>query len=320
MSIIKVVKDSRQKFLISDAEIHNNKNISWGARGLHAYLMSKPPNWEVNRDDLVEAAAAGRDQVQRLINELKEHGYMNRGQRQDQGTGKFVTYTDIYERLDLNPEYTPIYGGSSGEQEPRTGNQAPVSRAGSTEDGKPVHIVSNNKKRYKGDFSDFETGELSGEVPEVQVLMVQALLSVCKGYANMLVPPDCRFHQGAVILIENDVSIPQVTAFGPWWEENGYYNGKPTVKSLMDEIKNSVNGVKTGRMKKSPESIKAVSELEMWMNRKIGISEFSSPRTLLAIQAVGETVIRGMTINNRKNVLASFTREFEKAKRDGETV
>lgn len=315
MSIIRVVRDNRLKFLISDVEIHQNQSVSWEARGLHAYLMSKPPDWTVRKADLINAGPAGKDKIQRMMFELEEAGYLSREKVHDPETGRYKTTSSVYECVALNPN-TPIYGGNGNDQ----GGKAAVDQGGFTSPGKPVPLVSNSKERYKGDFSDFETPSMAVEVPEVQALMVQALLSACKGYANMLVPDDCRFHQAATTLIENDVSIPEVTAFEPWWNENGHYPGKPAVKSLLDEIENSINGVKTGRTQKSPEAAVATRELEMWMKRKIKVTEFSSPHTLRAIQEVGETVIRGMTITNRKNVLASFTREFEKAKRDGETI
>ena len=50
--------------------------LSWAARGLLAYLLSKPQNWEVRREELVHASTHdGRYVVQKLLTELAHFGY-----------------------------------------------------------------------------------------------------------------------------------------------------------------------------------------------------------------------------------------------------
>ena len=71
MSIIRVVK-KKGKFLVADAEPFMNKELSWGARGMLAYLLTKPDDWQVNTTELIKSSPAGKAKVQTLINELRD--------------------------------------------------------------------------------------------------------------------------------------------------------------------------------------------------------------------------------------------------------
>lgn len=53
-----------------------------------------------------------------------------------------------------------------------------------------------------------------------------------------------KFREAAVDLIGRGISQEQVRAFSGYWKDNGYYKGKPALTSLVQEIENSINGVK----------------------------------------------------------------------------
>jgi hypothetical protein len=319
MSIIRVIKNSRHRFLISDVEIHNRKNISWEARGLHAYLMSKPDNWQVIMSELISAGPAGKDKMRRMLEELEGAGYLLRERIRDQETGQYVATSSFYERVDLNPEYTPTYGGNGEHQ----GGKSDMDQGGFTTVANPPLIKNNIVNKYKGDFRHFETsGPFEQDLPSDQEIhdMTIALVSVCKGFANLLVPDDCPFRDAAVTLLVAGRTEEEVMGFGDWWERNGTYEGQPALKSLMTNLDNSINGVEPGKKKaRSAELSKAIGELDQWLARKIKPGQFSSPYTLLAIRGVGESNVRAMTTHNRGILLSKFETEFERAKQNGET-
>ncbi len=63
-----------------------DKRLSWEARGLLAYLLSKPSNWTVRIGDLLNKSPAGRDAVYTILRELKAAGYLEYcRQRDDDG-------------------------------------------------------------------------------------------------------------------------------------------------------------------------------------------------------------------------------------------
>jgi hypothetical protein len=66
--------------------------LSWEARGLLAYLLAQPDDWEIQMDDLVQAAPCTTEDLHRIVAELEEHGYANREKkRQYDGTFQWVT-------------------------------------------------------------------------------------------------------------------------------------------------------------------------------------------------------------------------------------
>jgi hypothetical protein len=74
-----------------------NDNLSWAARGLLTYLVSKPEDWEVSTASLVNqtkltAKKTGRDGVYVIINELIGAGYMVRGEQARGDNGKMGSY------------------------------------------------------------------------------------------------------------------------------------------------------------------------------------------------------------------------------------
>ena len=101
MSIIRVRKDAR--YFTASNEPFNDKRLSWEARGLMGYLLSKPDGWEVNMLDLENNGPAGEHKLRRMLAELRAAGYMNRV-RVTLEHGKFDWITEVYESPSLNPK------------------------------------------------------------------------------------------------------------------------------------------------------------------------------------------------------------------------
>lgn len=55
------------------------------------------------------------------------------------------------------------------------------------------------------------------------------------------------FESAAYTLFGWDVEPGKVCDFGAWWEANGYYKGKPALKSMTDEFRNYLDGVTMSR-------------------------------------------------------------------------
>lgn len=102
MSGIIRVKKNRDYFVASN-EPFNDDNLTWEARGVMGYLLSKSDQWECRIEDLVNKGPAGKDKVERILNELMEHGYIRR-HRQRREDGTFFWVTEVYESPTLNPD------------------------------------------------------------------------------------------------------------------------------------------------------------------------------------------------------------------------
>jgi hypothetical protein len=99
------------KFTVIDNATLGDDRLSWKARGILAYLLSKPDGWEVMVRHLVNAAPDGRDAVLSGLRELEAIGYLVRGEQLRTADGTFDTAdTEIHER--------PLGGWPSEEQKP----------------------------------------------------------------------------------------------------------------------------------------------------------------------------------------------------------
>jgi hypothetical protein len=88
MAVLRIHK-KKQNFVILDKTCLNDKSLSWGAKGLHAYLMSLPDDWHVHVFDLKDRAKNGRDAVRGLLSELEQAGYIQKSNVRDNLNGRF---------------------------------------------------------------------------------------------------------------------------------------------------------------------------------------------------------------------------------------
>jgi len=66
----------RQRFVIVDQSAVEDRRLSWAARGLLAYLLSRPDDWKVLVNDLRKRGNLGRDGIYSLLRELRAAGYL----------------------------------------------------------------------------------------------------------------------------------------------------------------------------------------------------------------------------------------------------
>ncbi len=65
----------RQRFVVMDQRAVEDDRLSWAARGLLCYLLSRPDDWKVLVNDLRKRGNLGRDGIYRLLRELRTLGY-----------------------------------------------------------------------------------------------------------------------------------------------------------------------------------------------------------------------------------------------------
>lgn len=67
-----------------------NKNISYRSRGIAVYLLSKPEEWEVSMQDLINnSPREGRDSIQTALKELENENFATRNGIKDKDTGQY---------------------------------------------------------------------------------------------------------------------------------------------------------------------------------------------------------------------------------------
>ena len=73
----------RQRFLVVDQRVVEDERLSWAARGVVCYLLSRPGNWKVLPRDLQKRGDLGRDGIYRVLRELLKVGYAEYHQIRD---------------------------------------------------------------------------------------------------------------------------------------------------------------------------------------------------------------------------------------------
>lgn len=76
MAIIRVKKNKDNPYVTINKTALNDNNLSFKAKGIFAYLMSRPDDWKCQVNDLKNHAKDGRDSIYAGLKELREHGYM----------------------------------------------------------------------------------------------------------------------------------------------------------------------------------------------------------------------------------------------------
>lgn len=77
-TIIRTVKDRSNPYVIVNNTVFTDPRISWKAKGLMGYFLSRPDDWQVAVGDLVRCSRDGREAVYSGLRELIEQGYVVR--------------------------------------------------------------------------------------------------------------------------------------------------------------------------------------------------------------------------------------------------
>jgi len=155
---------TRQSFTIMPNVTLNDARLSWEAKGMLAYLISKPDNWVIMVNHLVkESPKAGRQKVLRILDELETLGYItNNGQYIDSENGHFSHTERVVHEVAIGTEIHIIPDGTV---DGFTVNGGTVN--GFTVSGKPAHLVSTEVKqvlnKVNTEISNFASPEKSGD-------------------------------------------------------------------------------------------------------------------------------------------------------------
>lgn len=101
MSTIRTHK--QRSFSVLDNHPIEDMALSWEALGVLTYLLSKPDDWRIQIQHLINLErGAGRDKLYGILKCLEDAGYLAR--RREQGPdGKFTWVRELYESPEFNP-------------------------------------------------------------------------------------------------------------------------------------------------------------------------------------------------------------------------
>lgn len=76
MATIRTEKNRNNPYVMINKTALDDEKLSWKAKGIWCYLMSKPDGWKCQVEDLKKHSKDGTDSVKAGLRELREHGYM----------------------------------------------------------------------------------------------------------------------------------------------------------------------------------------------------------------------------------------------------
>lgn len=81
----KIKKQYQKNFTTIDNTVLKDDRLSWKAKGLFAYLWSKPDNWDYKVTEVAKHSADGESSTSTGVKELEKYGYLKREQQNDKG-------------------------------------------------------------------------------------------------------------------------------------------------------------------------------------------------------------------------------------------
>lgn len=110
MTIVRSARPDDGYTIIANAVLADHR-LTWKARGLLVYLLSKPDHWRTSAARLARESPDGRHAVRSALLELRDAGYLLTTRHQD-AAGRWTTSTTIYDRpvrkpVDNQPSYPP---------------------------------------------------------------------------------------------------------------------------------------------------------------------------------------------------------------------
>ena len=83
MAVFRVYKESGNFVTVHKSFIHD-ENLSWKAKGILLYLLSRPDDWQVYETELNKHSSDGRDSLRTGIKELEQAGYIHRTRKRNE--------------------------------------------------------------------------------------------------------------------------------------------------------------------------------------------------------------------------------------------
>ncbi len=71
--------------------IEDDDRLSWKAKGIYLYLVSRPDKWDYYIQDIINRSKDGKDAVKSGIKELEKYGYLKRKKVKNE-KGQFGKY------------------------------------------------------------------------------------------------------------------------------------------------------------------------------------------------------------------------------------
>jgi hypothetical protein len=127
-TILRKPHNAENPYVVITKNIFEDRALSWRAKGMMGYFLSRPDDWTIIIGDLVKRSPEGRTAVRSILNELEKHGYLFKRQLRDEkghwaGTEMIVLESPLPpEHRTWKPRTRQPHAGNPSTVEPDTGN------------------------------------------------------------------------------------------------------------------------------------------------------------------------------------------------------
>lgn len=216
-----------------------NENLSFAARGLLAYLCTKPDDWEARNYDLEQASPGGKAALQTILKELREAGHIRRVAKKNKA-GSFIGWeTEVYECPEDNPDFPPDIpiSGKTGNpkdrkpERPETGERKELIMSPTNNESLSKEENQPQKQKPKNQQQKPTPADIEYYNP-----LAQELLAVCSLAVPLVNGTKLDFTGVIKFLQANHATPDMVREFGRWYEKT------PNLKGITENWKLFVDG------------------------------------------------------------------------------
>jgi hypothetical protein len=145
----------RDRYVIISKVPLEDSRLSWKARGIHAYLLSKPDNWEVMVSQLVNEGPDGKESVLSGLKELEKYGYITRIRQRGVDGSYDSMKTEVFEEPIIPGQTTNGFSsaGLSSPGKPATNEYINI-KNNEVSESTSVQKRKNKKVDYSADFEE----------------------------------------------------------------------------------------------------------------------------------------------------------------------
>jgi hypothetical protein len=97
-----IIRNKSNRYTVIPNHLLEDERITWEAKGILSYLLSKPDTWELSAKHLIGFGHAGKEKIYRVLKELQKAGYASHSRRGDGRVEWEIRDTPISENP--NPE------------------------------------------------------------------------------------------------------------------------------------------------------------------------------------------------------------------------
>ena len=118
----------KRNYTVIGNELIKNSELTWKAKGIIIYLLSKPEDWVTRLDDIVKHSTDGRAAVLSGLKELKQKGYLEKVRITDPKTGQVSHWeTIVHEHpTPRSPDVENRHSGNPDSGNPQSGKSNPT--------------------------------------------------------------------------------------------------------------------------------------------------------------------------------------------------